>query len=279
MEKNIWFSSKQLMERWGINQPTLAQYVVDNRLPCRRLRKFNDLRDSVIHNTLDNIIRDFDLFVFSIQDILEFEKTQGPIVETNKWGEYYFVLNGDFWEIGFGNEKGYFKKIDGLGYIAQLISSPGKENNTRDLYEGIKCTILTGDRKQREEYEKPGRLEQENLSAQMSYQPSSYISEKDMKEFKEIERDMEDPDPVISQEARTRREEYLKKFLKEKSIQVPEISRVRINVLKRIDLAIKRIKINGLPKLSDHLKKHIKTGTECVYFCDPETMPKWFVKN
>lgn len=83
--ENAWLTFSDLMKRWEMNEPTLAQYLLDKRLPFKNIRKYEDLRSAVSvgpkgwnflgdFNDLGDIMRDRDALLFSVKHVIEMEK-------------------------------------------------------------------------------------------------------------------------------------------------------------------------------------------------------------
>lgn len=99
MEKNIWLTSTDLMNRWGINAPTLWHYIQTKDLPAYRIgpeRPPEDLRGRVNRgpggwtwgdhpepSTLNEVVQVLDARKFSIKNVVEFEKKHGLAAKTD----------------------------------------------------------------------------------------------------------------------------------------------------------------------------------------------------
>jgi len=94
MEKNLWFTTEDLMNRWGINEPTLAQYILDEELPTYSLSKEGplgppdwkgwalvDAKGLRVETPLVRILRQLPILLFRREDVLEFEKKHGLRVD------------------------------------------------------------------------------------------------------------------------------------------------------------------------------------------------------
>jgi hypothetical protein len=103
MEKNKWLTSKELMDRWGINEPTLADYIYRGNLKIRSLSNFGwcDRRQGLIGSlcltpggkiylrehgiwSMGGIVKNLDDFIFSPRDVLEFETGKNLKTEEEK---------------------------------------------------------------------------------------------------------------------------------------------------------------------------------------------------
>jgi len=100
MEKNKWLTSKEVMQKWGINKPTLADYIYTRKLKARSLSEEWG-RSSVLGSlrltpagriylpvtlqgkiwSIGNIIKNLDDFIFFLQDVLEFETGKNLKIE------------------------------------------------------------------------------------------------------------------------------------------------------------------------------------------------------
>lgn len=101
MEKNKWFRSKDLMERWGINEITLASYIVNRKLRAEILpdgkpvpaAQVGPWTKSLTPIEDDPSLREYMIsqapyfmhyFIYSIKDVLEFEKEEKLLTKSKE---------------------------------------------------------------------------------------------------------------------------------------------------------------------------------------------------
>jgi len=102
MENNLWLTSEDVMNRWGINEPTLAQYILDGKLRAYSLSKEGPLGPSdwrgyaevhakgiLVKIPLVRIMRQLPNLLFRREDVLEFEEKQGLKVDTQAHFSYF----------------------------------------------------------------------------------------------------------------------------------------------------------------------------------------------
>jgi hypothetical protein len=187
---------------------------------------------------------------------------------------YSFFLEGDFFNIRFGDESCHLNKTKGLSYIQYLIDRAFEKIDVSDLYYSInkfpdfiineQYTRISGK-----------QLEAEGLSIKGNDTISDGFSIAEIKKIKDKLKELNDEldyakrfnklDQVPGLLSRIRMAE---EYLKAKPDMKGSIQRKRKSVAKAIKEA--RIKISDkCPRFASHLKNSLSTGTTCTYHPEP----------
>lgn len=208
-----------------------------------------------------------------------------PISSENKENyENAFILNGDAWEIWFkGTRLKSIKTLDGLAYIANLLSKPNKVLHVTALCDSVSPQMIN-----------QAMMEEDDLKDSL-HNGTIYVStmqdddgladetkkklKKQMMELKEAENDCDLP---ASERQKARQDlnnlmTLLNKVYGKSALTKKPPKKVSIEVKKDLDRALKSInraykEINKQsPELCKYLKKNIKTGTQYI-FIDNDTL-------
>jgi hypothetical protein len=207
-----------------------------------------------------------------------------------------FVHEGDFWRVWFGNETSRLKDSIGMRYIALLLQSPGHEFHSTELIRLEAGTLpvqgwLKGDHPSRKLRGQVRRLP-EGDGAGGATAPSSGLT--DRMTIRGCRRRLEELEAESSgahADGETDRELELKE--ESKSIQdylrnvtglggLPrkasdENEKARKSVANAVIRALNHVDGRKHLPFWRHLRKHMKTGTFCVY--SPDLPTRWVVSN
>jgi hypothetical protein len=191
--------------------------------------------------------------------------------------ELRFAKEGDFWTVVYQTTTTRLKDSKGLGYLAQLLRSPGREFHVLDLVSagqtgGPNTRAVDADDLRTEGFGDAGEVL--DSAAKAAYR--SRISELQ----EEIDEAEDFNDPGRADRAKSELEALVGQLSgavglggrDRKAASVAE--RARVSVTKTIKDALKRISEND-PALGSHLVSTIKTGTFCSYTPDPRVPVEW----
>jgi tetratricopeptide (TPR) repeat protein len=183
---------------------------------------------------------------------------------------------GEYFEVRFDDERTKLRDSKGLRYLARLLERPGTEVHALDLVR----TVHTADGRSvsaaaidaAHGWGDAGEVLDER--AKVEYRRRVRDLEEDLEEA----RDWNDPE----REARARQElEFLARELAgavgiggrdRRAASASE--RARVNVTRAIRSAIDRLG-ESAPKLAEHLRATVRTGTFCAYEPDPRVDASW----
>lgn len=174
-----------------------------------------------------------------------------------------FVREGEYWTIG-GGRRFRLRDSRGLGYLARLITQPGRELHAVDLASDGRTTV-------RRDRTMLAPLDPE---ARRAYAERIFDLEASI--------DDADADGDIARASAAREEiEWIRREIaaayglggRERPGPTPA-ERARQSVTKAIRVAIGRIEVED-PELAQHLDRSVRTGTFCSYDPDPGAELRW----
>jgi len=177
-------------------------------------------------------------------------------------GAAVFRHEGDVWTIGYGGRTFRLRDVKGLGYIASLLASPGRQVHVLDLVGAGSAAFQSGpdpvlDDRARQEY--AGRLQE-------------------LEEELDEARDWGDTERAASlrTELDTLTEELARAVGlggRDRNFSSPA-ERARISVTKAIRTAIRLVERQS-PELAAHLEASVQTGRFCSYAPPGAAPPAW----
>jgi|GEM_PF-1146475 hypothetical protein len=201
--------------------------------------------------------------------------------ESSERGQYYFILQGEYWDVGFQGKATRLRHIKGLSYITHLLGNPDKDIPALELSQLVNKPDI--DEKDREQY---GNMTQEQLAEEglSIFEPQKSMARAKQKTVKEALKNLEEArrngDPLWSKEAQREYDEAVNAIMRKRgakmSVEALNDNRARINAQKRITAAYSCMKRKGLGALVAHLRKRIKTGSVCSYTSHPENID-WYI--
>ncbi len=247
----------------------------------------DDVKDSkrniMVHTIINKLLLNYDLELLkqafiACYNLYSAALPKGEEIDFNELKKTYakacyFIDQGAIFKIKFNNSvPKYVDNIDGMKYIKQLLKNPNKKIHVSDLYNIVKGTPIPKDVNK-------NVLDDYNIHESFYYEKTNKkkISEyeknlkkiKDEKEklkkFKESDCSNINPEDIILKEENLNEEEdKYKKAIKELGKNDLNGDKLRVNIKKRINSAIKIIKKEN-SNLADHLYKNISTGFHCIY--------------
>ena len=187
-----------------------------------------------------------------------------------------FTQEGEYWTIVYNGTTSRLKSSKGLGFLAQLLSAPGREFHVLDLVNARQGPGVARDRSTRD-------LQTEGLgdAGDVLDQEAKTAYRKRIAELREeIEEADGFNDPIRSERAQEELEALVAQIsgavgLGGRDRKAGSIAeRARISVTKTIKDALRKISDND-PTLGSHLVSTIRTGTYCSYNPDPRAPVKW----
>ena len=210
---------------------------------------------------------------------------KGKPVIPEDHGEDFFILKGEYWEVGFQGETSIIQDLNNIRYIVQLLHNPGKEILASELQRIVSGIALDFN----EEYS--NKTEQEMNDEGMGTTGSRAvrtaqdnildreIKQKAKKLFAYLEDAKKEGIPMVIEEAQEEYDNFINELQSGRNLKSnPDMEKARGNVKNHINRAIKNIKNAGLKELASYLAKRIHKGTKCYYTPDPDNPIKWEIK-
>lgn len=191
-----------------------------------------------------------------------------------------FLLNGEFWTIGFAGRTFQLKAVLGLMYIAYLLRHPGGEIHVTDLVdiaEGGRTVVDAAGKGQRQGATARSLGDAgEVLDAQAKAEYRRRLTElreelaeaEELNDLGRIDRARDEMEALGEQLA-----EGVGLGGRHRRV-ASHVERARVSVTKRIAIAIKKINEHDAA-LAAYLRGRIKTGTLCGYEPDPGRPVRW----
>jgi eukaryotic-like serine/threonine-protein kinase len=192
-------------------------------------------------------------------------------------GEARFVREGDFWTIAYEGATMRLRDLKGLGYLALLLASPGRELHVLELVAADagpapQQAALSGDGLH------AGR------PAGLDPLVDAHAKQEYRVRIEELRADLEEARRFNDDERAAQLEEELDALVGEltraaglggrsRPSSAPA-ERARVNVTKAIRTAIKLIERES-PALAEHLSASVRTGRFCSYAPPGEAPPRW----
>jgi hypothetical protein len=313
MEKNIWLTSKDLMDRWGINAPSLWDYIQRKSLSAHPIAQDGSMRGSVytgpnawtwVQNiergfqplkepsSLDDIMQSLNKFVFHIEEIVKFERTHRIGIEPKTQKENItnnrFERNGDTWSIFYDGKETTINDSKGIRDIAYLLSTQPHGIEALALFNAVKDPITDSTEskllnKMTQEQLNEQRLRKGTIGIKTKLMFSGDLREENIARYK---RDLKEIDEEIAKAEEEGNFLLIKELKESRATLEDEVlikagksgeqeEKARKAVATRIKTAIENIKQKHRP-LGDHLSPSIKTGKTCAY--QPEQETAWDIK-
>jgi hypothetical protein len=187
-----------------------------------------------------------------------------------------FAREGEYWTIVYQGVTSRLKDSKGLGFLAQLLVTPGRETHVLDLVNAGQGGAGTG------------RRDSEDLRSEGLGDAGAVLDETAKAAYRDRINDLRSEieeadafnDPARSERAQAELDALVAQLSgavglggrDRKAASVAE--RARVSVTKTIKDALRRISENDA-SLGSHLVSTIKTGTYCSYTPDPRTPVKW----
>lgn len=192
--------------------------------------------------------------------------------------EAVFRREGEFWTIAYGGEMFRLRDVKGLGYIASLLASEGRELHVLEL-----VGAATG----RPADARAGLAENDLVGsrpAELDPLLDDQAKEEYGRRIEELEEDLEQARDWGDTERAARVQEELDLLTQElgravglrgrdRTFSSPE-ERARISVTKAIRTAIRLIEKHS-PELAAHFEASIQTGRFCSYATPGAAPPRW----
>jgi hypothetical protein len=231
-----------------------------------------------------------DVEAFEAADRLNVQMAAADTSTANDRGQDYFVLKGEYWDVGFQGEEGHIKDRGSIRYIVQLLSRPFTMVHVSDLYSMVKPPTATAQENARKCADMSAeQLEEEGMERKSGLHSGGklQVDEKLLGKYREAERELQEaknepegPEKaLLLKEAQMKFDDLSRRWKQQKPGQVLEVSGPRINAHNQIKAAEKIFREAGLPQLAYHIQKYVKTGTNCVYSPEPDKAPSWFVSG
>jgi hypothetical protein len=310
MEKNIWLTSKDLMDRWGINAPSLWYYIRRKGLLAHPITQDGKMREKVytvpnawtwVQNvergnqplkepsSLDDIIQSLNKLVFHFEEIAKFEKTHRigiePKTQNDKITDNRFERSGDTWNISYNGKDTTINNSKGIYDIACLLSNQFHGTEALSLFNAIEnpeidfrdSKLLN---KMSQEQLKELNLRKDTLGSRTKVSLSSETDKaRYRKLLKELEMEIVDArkngDTILLKELEQEKQDLIQEVFNKEGKSGEQEEQARKAVTLRIRTAIRNIKQKH-QLLGDHLFQSIKTGKVCVY--QPEQETDWDIK-
>ncbi|MGH3363549.1 MAG: hypothetical protein ACRDOW_02380 [Nocardioidaceae bacterium] len=194
--------------------------------------------------------------------------TTEPAVEVHLQGANVFVREGDYWSIAFGGRTSRLRDLRGLGYLARLLTDPGREFHVRDL------AVSRGGQQPQ-----PGDAgAMLDARAKNAYRRRLAEIEEDIAEAQALDDDERTARAAIEREFLIRELSRAVGFGGRDRRAGAASERARASVTQAIRHAIARISEHN-PALGQHLDRTIRTGTYCVYLPDPRVPADWHLRT
>jgi len=193
-------------------------------------------------------------------------------------GSNVFRREGEVWSIRFQQDAFRLKDSKGLGYLGQLLRSPGREFLALELMTGELGSVSAGD-------DRNGR----DAGLHRSSGETGPILDPQAKRayrarLEELQEELREAEGFADAERAARAREEMEFLARELAGAVglggrdrrapSDAERARVNVTKSIKAAQQRIGEHS-PALGRHLASTIRTGTFCSYVPDPRVPPAW----
>lgn len=196
-------------------------------------------------------------------DLYPAKEDQAPAAEAvtpvKEEPENYFQRNGNHWAIKFGSEyAAHVDLLDGLFYIAHILSRPGESIADLNLYNLVNCTPRAiSDEKSDEK-----TAISNNLSDQIKYQESldQQASNDYVKKYKQLQIDLEDAESDLERKEIEEEMNVMIPFLKKRNLAGQKEKNIQRNITKRLNKAYESLEREGMAKLASHLIQCIKTA-------------------
>ncbi|MBI2169730.1 MAG: AAA family ATPase [Actinobacteria bacterium] len=170
---------------------------------------------------------------------------------------------GEVWEVAFDDVSTRLAAVKGLGYLAMLVATPGREHHALDLVGSPGADHGAGevllDERARREYAERLRDLQEEADEARSFEDPERVAKAEA----EIDAIAAELSGAVGLGGRSRR-------------APSPTERARTSVTKAIRGAIRRID-DHVPALAAHLERSVRTGTYCSYMPDPSSNVDWEV--
>jgi tetratricopeptide (TPR) repeat protein len=190
-----------------------------------------------------------------------------------------FRREGDYWSVGFEGHTVMLRDLKGMGYLARLLSEPGREFHVLDLVAA--GNIRDADVAQSAE---PGASFTLGLDAGELLDAQAKDSYR--RRLSEIEDDLGEArsmaDPERAAQAEAERDFLVRELSRAVGIggrgrrAGSAAERARVSVTRAVRQALKRIHEHS-PHLGYHLERSIRTGTYCSYQPDAPAHRPWTV--
>jgi hypothetical protein len=237
---------------------------------------------------------------FKRDDVLKFEGEHdlGTSKETDRFPDHkenYFLLHGDYWEIGYKGKETKLRDLERLRYIIHLLDNADKEIYVHDLVKLVKGSSPEVNKdyakidNERLEFEEGLSLkdiyiqditeeERDRLEDRAHHIWNSYQSGIGSSKENEYRKNWE------AVKRHFRNEYGIRIYASEKGLQFSQKARLskdtekaRVNVAQNIMKAIKDIE-KKLPALGRHLRKQLDKGAKCIYHVDPDDPITWDIR-
>jgi hypothetical protein len=219
--------------------------------------------------------------------------------------DYYFILKGDYWDVGFAGETSTLKDLKGLRTVVVLLKNPNHEFYPLELQqvvEGLNEDLSDEDRETRDNYTDLSQGKDENGISLLQKKEHLSLNAMPIERLFEDEEERERFEKMINEvwERTTGNDStewgQLKEYLlNEKGVRLwytprgpvykylgrlnDDSENARKAISKNINGFKKKIKDKKMPSLLDHLNIYITTGNKISYTADPTTPINWKIKD
>jgi hypothetical protein len=309
-----WLTHREVMNQWGIDQDQdcnlkLARHIWNDGLPyyivegkwlseeAQAIRKYGVIiyqgRTWIDKKeiTLDRIVKHLSDLVFSVEDVIEFEKNREikikPDSQKENLADNRFERNVDIWNISFGRKNTTIKDLKGIYDIACLLDNKPNPIAAVDLYNrnanpitdstAISLSKMSG--KELEEYNlRKGSIEDRTTVKITSKSERERIGKALQECIRELKKAKENDDPesyAMIPELEKQKADLMNILLGKAEGKAVTEERARKAVANRINIAMKKIRKDN-KALGDHLFRSIRPGKYFSY--EPEEEISWAVK-
>lgn len=174
-------------------------------------------------------------------------------IDSQKERKNFFNLEGEYWNVGYENEKGTIRNLQGIHDIVTLLDRPGKPVSCKEIYQAASG-------KMPDDIMTEGAAIDEGLNIGRSKQAiSDYKAKQNYgKQWQQLQNDLDNAESDMERKEIKKEMDDILPFLKERTFADPDIKKVQSNLKKRLDTAYKAIDKAGMKKMAKHLRTHIK---------------------
>ena len=215
--------------------------------------------------------------------------------------EYFCLLNGEYWDIGFNGNTIRTRDLERLRYIIHLLARPNESISAWELTHRVKGILpepnkefstmsreqLESHRMARDNFKDTGLNEEDieglketvtKIWKNLQYLKKSCPSDKE--KIKKAEKDWQKSKDIFAYQyniiIKACETDQRLSFIKREGLK-DNYERARVNAKKQITMALSDFKKYN-EELWKHLKSTISTGKECVYTLDPNSPIKWDIR-
>ncbi len=241
-------------------------------IAARSKPSFNSVNDA-IEALQSEILNSFSENLKVRKDTSTNHDNKPELMESN-----YFVLEGDYWKVGFMGKTTTIKNVKGMRYIAYLLNNPRQDIPILKLMNSIEGMGHDFD----EEYDCIPDEQLAELGMNTGGKTHKKKSEEALREAKRLLYDLNEAKKTGIQmeidEAQETYDKYMNDYLNasKQDNTDPQYEKERKRIQKLITTAIKKINMHH-QELGQHLSATIKTGVSCSYI-GQETPIDWNVK-